>query len=95
MTIFSFREGLEKCYHLWNEEVFMPQLETHDDDVKVLFGELYLYGCFLNLNMNQRKSQDITWCHHQSLGESLPEFHKNLTNPKLLWHCKARLSNRC
>lgn len=54
MTIFSFREGLEKWYHHWNEEVFILQLETHDDDVKVLFGELYLYGCFLNLNMTQK-----------------------------------------
>lgn len=52
MTI--FREGLEKWYHLWNEEVFILQLETHDDDdVKVLFGELYLYGCFLNLTTTQ------------------------------------------
>lgn len=56
MTIFSFREGLEKWYHHWNEEVFILRLETHDDDVKVLFGELYLYGCFLNLNMTQKIS---------------------------------------
>lgn len=54
MTIFSCREGLEKWYHHQNEEVFILWLQTHDDDVKVLFGELYLYGRFLNLNMTQR-----------------------------------------
>lgn len=91
MTIFSFREGLEKLYHHWNEEVFVPQLETHDYDVKVLFGELYLYGCFLNLNMTQRISGCNVVPPLSSAGIAARVSQKlNYTN--LLRHCEARLS---
>lgn len=91
MTIFSSREGLEKLYHHWNEEVFLPRLETHDDDVKVLFGDLYLYGCFLNLNMTQR----ILRCNMVSPPSSVgiaARVSQKLNYTNLQQHHEARLS---